>query len=694
MANPFVDKMKDLGLRHGEKVGVAAASMIFVICVASAARKETIKTTPDQIKAAAKSSESNLNRREERATIIQRIEEKEIKITDFAKVVDQQIKTALVPDEYKAVRAWVTPEPGAGLIRDAPKLIAVGELFAYPGRGGLLVYELDADGKRIPDPGDDGKAPVTKRRKRKRRAGGGMGGGMMGGMGGGGMMGGGGAKKKARKSQADIDREAKVEQDRQERELKAKLAGKDVPADAKKADDADAEEDIKGKEITKGYRWVAITGVLDHGQMLANYREALKNPAIAHPNYKRLDLQRQSLQTSGGWSDWGNVDEAKNYLVLDNLPELDEELTADNVRPEMLNDPLPLLKAGLWEKVHVASLVAEEKKKAPKNDAPTGGMGGMMSMMGGGMGAGGMGGMMGGGGKGGRGGLGGMGAGMADMMKNMGNSMNPMGGMGAMGGGRGGMMGGMMGGGMMGGGASETLEQFWRSEEKRVMIRALDFTVEPDATYRYRVRIVVFNPNFGREDVTYGTDTKAEELLGPWSAPTDPVHMPPDVMPYVVGTIPSSAKSDIKARFQVIRFNLADGVTVPKPFEAEAGEVIGEVRTAETPVSDGSGKKTKSIDFNTRQIVLDVSGGGYQALPTGMVGPSFERPVLSVLLRPDGSVVVHNEAEDVPNEVRKDIEANYKYELSLSDKDRKKNSTGSGMMSMMQMMMGGKGGGR
>ena len=31
-----------------------------------------------------------------------------------------------------------------------------------------------------------------------------------------------------------------------------------------------------GKEIAKGYRWVAITGTIDHAKMLANYRQVLK----------------------------------------------------------------------------------------------------------------------------------------------------------------------------------------------------------------------------------------------------------------------------------------------------------------------------------------------------------------------------------------------------------------------------------
>ncbi len=128
-----------------------------------------------------------------------------------------------------------------------------------------------------------------------------------------------------------------------------------------------------GKEIVKGYRWVAITGTLDHAQMLANYRQALKNPAVAHPNYRRLDLQRQTLQRDGSWSKWAMVSSDENYKVLDNLPEEDEELTPENVRPDGLVDPLPFMKSGLWEKVHIASLVPKEKKEIVTS-CPPGGM--------------------------------------------------------------------------------------------------------------------------------------------------------------------------------------------------------------------------------------------------------------------------------------------------------------------------------
>ncbi len=168
MANALVDQLKDLGLRHGEKAGVAVATALFLLCVVMAASKKTIATTPEEIRKAAQASESNLKRPEDRTTIIQKLEDKGIKDTFFAKEVEDQVKTVLVADNYKSAREWVTPEPGAGLIRDTPKLIAPSELFAYPGRGGLLVYALDEKGNRIPETEKKVQPKQTRRRRNRR----------------------------------------------------------------------------------------------------------------------------------------------------------------------------------------------------------------------------------------------------------------------------------------------------------------------------------------------------------------------------------------------------------------------------------------------------------------------------------------------------------------------------------------------
>jgi hypothetical protein len=680
MANPTVEKLKDLGLRYGDKAAVALMSLLFVVCFGMAVSKKAIETTPDEVKKAAESADTNISRRREREAIIKTLEDGGIKPTKFAMQVEETAKSVLVADVFKPDRQWVTPEPGAGLIRDTPGLIAPTDLFAYPGRGGALVYALDEQGNRIPDT-EKKEAPKERpRRKRKRSAG-------MPGMGGGGYgMAMGGARKKGhRKSQAEIEQEQKKETEEAKRELAAKLAGPDTPLSKEEQEKADAAD--KGpamKEITKGLRWVAITGLLDHGKMLANYRDALKNPAVAFPHYARLDLERQTRQKDGSWSDWEAVDSKRNYDIIENLPEEDEELTPDTVRPENLVDPLPFLRSGLWEKVHIASLVPSEKKKI----APPPAMGGMMGGYGGGGGSGAMmQAMMGGGGKGGM--MGGSRGGYAGMLGGYGGGGGSGAIMQAMMGGRGGMMGGGFGG--MAGATEDT--NFWKSEERKVMIRALDFTPEPDNDYRYRVRIVVFNPNHNRDDVNHDVDKKATELFGPWSAPTDEVTMPADAAPYAMGTLPANPKSDIQVRFQVIRFDpseAAGGVTVNAFFNASPGEVIGELTTRDVPVSDGSGKKPKPIDFNTRQIVLDAAGG-LMPLPPGMPGAALQRPALALVLKSDGSVMAHAEADDATNEVRKDIERNYAREIKDSTKERK-SSMGSGYGAMMQMMMGGGGG--
>jgi hypothetical protein len=142
----------------------------------------------------------------------------------------------------------------------------------------------------------------------------------------------------------------------------------------------------------------------------------------------------------------------------------------------------------------------------------------------------------------------------------------------------------------------------------------------------------------------------------------------------------------MKVKFDVVRFHPDDGVTIPKVFNAGPGEILGEPSTAPIPTSDGKGQKAKTVDFNSRQVVLDVEGG-FLMLPQGFVGPPIERPALALLLRPDGSAVIHNQADDVPNEFRKDVRATYKHELDQSSKERQ-NSMGAGYAGMMGMMMG------
>ena len=100
---------------------------------------------------------------------------------------------------------------------------------------------------------------------------------MMGGMGG-------GSGRRRRKSKAEIAREAKEERERRSAgSSRARLVGGRRRQGGPKAEAEDKEEGGPFKEITKGYRWVAITGTLDHGQMLANYTRGPQEPRRRPP---------------------------------------------------------------------------------------------------------------------------------------------------------------------------------------------------------------------------------------------------------------------------------------------------------------------------------------------------------------------------------------------------------------------------
>ncbi len=136
MANASVEKLKALGLRQGEKFVVGIAVTILVVCLGVLATKPTIATTPAELQKKAEEAESNLQRKQDPESILTRIEEAGIKDPGFVKIVENQAANALKPDEFRVRLDWVTPEPGAGLIRDQPELIAPTELAAFPGRGG------------------------------------------------------------------------------------------------------------------------------------------------------------------------------------------------------------------------------------------------------------------------------------------------------------------------------------------------------------------------------------------------------------------------------------------------------------------------------------------------------------------------------------------------------------------------------
>ncbi|HEV3164265.1 MAG TPA: hypothetical protein VGZ22_09565 [Isosphaeraceae bacterium] len=678
MANATVEKLKALGIRHGEKAVVALTGTLLLLFLVLAVAKPTIDLTADQVKDDANKADQNLKKHQSDEDILTILENDGIKNQGFEKVVASQEKTTIDASKYALNGSpWVTLEPGAGLIRDMPVLIAPTDLYARPGRGGAAVFQLDENGERkVKLVKDDSKTKKHRRKHGRRRPAMGGGGyaGMRGAGGGYGQMRGGGRKKSA----ADLAKEKKEQEEKATR-LKGSLAGKSDASDDESKDDkqknANSDDYVT---ITEGQRWVALVALVDNKKLRENYATALKTDfSVSYPEFDRLDAERQQLNDDGNWTDWQAVDREANLKVLDNIAETDDELTPDEVRLETITDFLPFLRAGYWKGVHIASLVPKEKLETKTDTTAQNNIAGIGSM-GGGAGY-----AMGSGSYGG-----------ANMKSSSGNSYGSSSSAGY---GR-----SVAGIGSVGNMTENT--NFPKSDSEEVMARALDFTVEPAATYRYRVRLVVVNPNKNHEDVSPGVDTTADELFGPWSEPSEPVAVPDDVTAYAMSKNRDSVKETGSVHFMVARWTPDDGMTVYQNFDASPGQILGDPHNKTVPVLDDDdspkGKdeatRMKMVDFNTHQVVLDTDGGT-RPTPriTGLVGNTYDAPAMALMLRPDGAVVVRDQAVDSHNDEMKEMKGIYDKALKEAEgKDKKPAAGGMGGYGMGGGYGGGSGGRR
>jgi RNA polymerase sigma-70 factor (ECF subfamily) len=234
--------------------------------------------------------------------------------------------------------------------------------------------------------------------------------------------------------------------------------------------------DGPAQEVVRDLQWVVVTGIVDHRRVQEWFRKnGHPTPPRAVHAYRRADLERQVLQKDGTWSPWEPIDIDAKLEILDNLPEVDEELLPERLRVIDLNDPLPFLKKGALRGVHVEELVPYEEREQPAQGVapedqgrPPGGI---------------------------------------VRPRKPGNRRGA--------GGRMGMM-----GMMLGGRAPLRRPQpvppvlIPESEPPVLMLRQFDFAVESGRTYRYRVRVVL---NDGR---------RRADRPGAWSEATEPVTVP------------------------------------------------------------------------------------------------------------------------------------------------------------------------
>jgi hypothetical protein len=256
---------------------------------------------------------------------------------------------------------------------------------------------------------------------------------------------------------------------------------------------------------------------------------------------------------------------------------------------------------------------------------------------------------------------------------------------------------GMIGPGGRGSGLSGTEEP-----PPHLLFRFFDYSVEPGKRYRYRVRLLLRNPNHG-VDARYlepGLQQliKADENLpkakkqwkkyieSDWSEPTEIVTVPRDDRVLAVSVKPTlrPTVAGPTATLLAIHWDMHDGVEIFDEFEVQRGSLAdfldqkipdsedasrlpgpgmgislgpemgfgqeyGEPGALRQPKKSRRRKKKEEldegekVDYKTGVLVLDIQGG--QRLPGR--NRDLTEPGEMLLLEPDGSLIVRSDVGDL-----------------------------------------------
>jgi hypothetical protein len=149
------------------------------------------------------------------------------------------------------------------------------------------------------------------------------------------------------------------------------------------------------------------------------------------------------------------------------------------------------------------------------------------------------------------------------------------------------------------------------AEGELLLFRYFDFDVEPGATYRYRVRLVLRNPNYGRSLAAAGGQpeiVRTETLLTPWSAATPPVRVVDNVRYFLAGLQSGPARRTPLARLSMFQYDLDLGTTVQKEIDVPVGQQIaGRSRADQFDPARGT-VEVRDYLFRSDDVLIDALG--------------------------------------------------------------------------------------
>jgi hypothetical protein len=223
------------------------------------------------------------------------------------------------------------------------------------------------------------------------------------------------------------------------------------------------------------------------------------------------------------------------------------------------------------------------------------------------------------------------------------------------------------------------------------LLRFVDFTVEPGKKYKYRVRLVLVDPNHGLQDSALdpavqdrlrASKKKDFRMVEEWSEPSPTVGIPLAGAVMLAEAKPANEKNfndEPAIKLMVETFDVQDGtaVHVAKEKDFRRGAVVNLKEKMEyTGDGDRWIDTFDSYEIRTGVTVLDVTGGD-------RLSKDMSTPARMLVMHPSGEISIRKELDDSTSVA-------YLRALFAEDKQR----AGEGYMPYGPEMMPFRGGGR
>lgn len=148
-----------------------------------------------------------------------------------------------------------------------------------------------------------------------------------------------------------------------------------------------------------------------------------------------------------------------------------------------------------------------------------------------------------------------------------------------------------------------------KAEGELLLFRYLDFNVDPGKTYRYRVRLELKNPNYGRPLAAAGGlphVVEGETRFTPWSQPTPPTTVEETVNYFLTRIEPPRTRIYPEARMNVFQYDQDAGTTVQQEVEVAFGQHVGgKTKAKKADPTEGTFEET-DYTFRSDDVLIDA----------------------------------------------------------------------------------------